>query len=323
LISTAPDLLRAGPGAVSPAKARLQRFPVAASFKLKTDAQTFLNGLTADVQRGEYVDPRKASETFGTVAEQWILTKQGAKRKPKTLAGYRSLLDTIVLPQWGDVPLKRIDYERCSTWLGMLATEGSQTGKGLSASRITQAHQLVGAVLKYAQKTGKIVKNVALEFKRGQDIPQQHERERRYLSMPELLRLAEASGRFQTLTLVLGMTGIRFGEAAALRRKHVGDRELTIRASATHVTGQGIVESTTKSKRARHVRVPGPVWERLKTELPDDPNALVFPRARGGILPSCGVPQRVRQGLRRGGHRGFDATRPEAYHGIAGHQCWR
>ena len=170
LISTAPDLLRAGPGAVSPAKARLQRFPVAASFKLKTDAQTFLNGLTADVQRGEYVDPRKASETFGTVAEQWILTKQGAKRKPKTLAGYRSLLDTIVLPQWGDVPLKRIDSEQYSTWLGMLATEGSQTGKGLSASRITQAHQLVGAVLKYAQKTGKIVKNVALEFKRGQDI---------------------------------------------------------------------------------------------------------------------------------------------------------
>jgi integrase len=96
--------------------------------------------------------------------------------------------------------------------------------------------------------------------------------------MPKLLRLAEASGRFQTLTLVLGMTGIRFGEAAALRRKHVGDRELTIRASATHVAGQGIVESTTKSKRARHVPVPGPVWERLKTELPDDPNALVFPR---------------------------------------------
>src|ERR1700694_5174744 len=69
------------------------------SFKLKTDAQTCLNGLTADVQRGEYVDPRKASETFGTVAEQWFLTKQGALKKPKTLAGYRSLMDTIVLPK--------------------------------------------------------------------------------------------------------------------------------------------------------------------------------------------------------------------------------
>ncbi len=142
-------------------------------------------------------------------------------------------------------------------------------------------------MLKYAQKTGKITKNVALEFKRGQDIPQQTERERRYLTLAELLRLAKATGRFETLTLVLGLCGLRFGEAAALRRKHVGDRELTIRASATHVTGKGILESdTTKSsKRARHVPVPGPVWERLKTELPDDPSALVFPRFWGGILP--------------------------------------
>ena len=30
---------------------------------------------------------------------------------------------------------------------------------------------------------------------------------------------------------------------------------------------------------------PGPVWERLVDELPDDPNALVFPHRRGGLLP--------------------------------------
>lgn len=195
-------------------------------------------------------------------------------------------MDTIVLPKWGDVPLKRIDYESYSTWLGMLATEGSQSGKGLSASRITQAHQLVGAVLKYAQKTGKVAKNVALEFKRGEDIPEQPERERRYLTHPELLRLAAATGRFETLTLVLGYCGLRFGEAVALRRRHVGDKELTVAASATHVTGKGIVESTTKTKRARHVPVPpGRVWDRLKADLPDEPNALVFPRQRGGLLP--------------------------------------
>jgi integrase len=194
-------------------------------------------------------------------------------------------MDTIVLPQWGDVSLKRIDYQGYSTWLGMLATEGSQTCKGLSASRITQAHQLVGAVLKYAQRTGRITKNVALEFKRGEDIPEQPELEPGISRTPRLLSLAKATGRFETLTLVLGYCGLRFGEAVALRRRHVGDRELTITASATHVTGKGIVESTTKTKRARHVPVPGPVWERLKGELPADPNALVFPRQRGGLLP--------------------------------------
>lgn len=60
---------------------------------------------------------------------------------------------------------------------------------------------------------------------------------------------------------------------------------LTITASATHVTGKGIVETTTKTKRSRQVPVPEPVWQRLKDELPDDGNVLVFPRQRGGLLP--------------------------------------
>ncbi len=111
------------------------------------------------------------------------------------------------------------------------------------------------------------------------------ERERRYLEHAELLKLAKATERFEALTLVLGYCGLRFGEAVALRRRHVGDRVLTITASATHVTGKGIVETTTKTKRSRQVPVPEPVWQRLKDELPDDGNVLVFPRQRGGLLP--------------------------------------
>jgi integrase len=92
------------------------------------------------------------------------------------------------------------------------------------------------------------------------DLPMPSERERRYLNHAELLQLANATERFETLTLVLGYCGLRFGEAAALRRKHVGDREPTVRSSATYVTGRGIVETTSKTNRARHVPVPGPVW---------------------------------------------------------------
>jgi len=47
-------------------------------------------------------------------------------------------------------------------------------------------------VLKYAQRTGKIAKNVALELRRREDLPQQTERERRDLSHEELLGLARA-----------------------------------------------------------------------------------------------------------------------------------
>lgn len=49
------------------------------------------------------------------------------------------------------------------------------------------------------------------------------------------------------------------------------------------MTGAGIVETTTN--RVRHVPVPEPVSERLRDELPTEPNALVFPSYRGGHLP--------------------------------------
>lgn len=130
-----------------------------------------------------------------------------------------------------------------------------------------------------------MAKNVALEIKRVEDLPEQAERERRYLSHAELLMLAKAADRFETLALVLGHCGLRFGEAVALRRRHVGDRVLAVRSSATAVTGKGIVESTTKTKRDRHLPVPEPVWKKLKAELPADPNALVFPSRNGGFLP--------------------------------------
>jgi hypothetical protein len=144
------------------------------------------------------------------------------------------------------------------------------TGRGgwcLSASRIIQTHQLVGAVFKYAANAGLATKNIAAEINRRHDLPETTEAEQRYLTHPQLLDLAEETARFETLTLVLGYCGCWFSEAAALRRK-ASDREITVRASATYVAGLGIVETDDETKRSRRVLVPEPVWERLRGELP-------------------------------------------------------
>jgi integrase len=252
-------------------------------FRTEVEADQWVQDAKSKLHTNTWINPSAARETFGALAEQWFATK--GHRKPKTLAGYRSLLDTIVLPNWGDVPLIDITYPAYVAWLSGLSVDGSQAGKPLSASRVTQAHQLVGAVLKFAQKSGKVAKNVAAEINRTADLPEATEAERRYLTHAELQALARHAGRFETLTLVLGYCGLRFGEAVALRRKHVGDRVLTIRASATPVTGKGIVETSTKTGKVREVPVPELVWELLEPELPDDPDALVFPSRKGGYLP--------------------------------------
>lgn len=128
------------------------------------------------------------------MAERWLSTK--ATRAPKTVAGYRSLLDTIVLPKWKDVPLRDIQFDDLQVWIGGLSVDGSVRfeGKGLSASRVRQAHQLVGAVLKFAVKARHLPANLA----DGIDLPKVPETEQRYLTHEQLHRLAMASGRYRT-----------------------------------------------------------------------------------------------------------------------------
>jgi integrase len=244
-------------------------------FRTEVEAEQWINKERGKVHTDQWVSPDVGADTFGVVAEQWFATKQ--HRKPKTLEGYRSLLGTVVLPEWRDEPLKAINYARLSTWLSGLSTGD----RSLSASRIRQAHQLIGAVYKYAMKAGLASKNPASEIDRRHDLPEERETERHYLTLTQLLDLARETGKYETLTLVLGFCGLRFGEAIALKRRDVGDQELIVRRSVTYVQGLGMTETDTKTKRSRHVPVPEPVWNMLS--LPDDGDALVFP-GKGGHL---------------------------------------
>ena len=254
-------------------------------FRTEVEAEGWSNTQRGKVVTNQWISPKVGGDTFGAVAEKWFVTKQGAQRKPKTLAGYRSILDTLVLPRWGHVPMKAIAYEELSAWLSGLSVDGSQAGTGLSASRVIQTHQLMGAVYKYAVKAGLASKNVAAEIERRHDLPKLGESERHYLTHRQLLDLARETGRFETMTLVLGYCGLRFGEVAALRRKDIGKQQITVRSSATYVAGQGILETGTKTNRSRHVPVAAPIWELVKCELPAERDALVFGACRAESTP--------------------------------------
>lgn len=253
----------------------------AKGFARKVDATTWLNKQVSDQVTGTWTDPSLSGVTFGVMAERWISTK--ATRAPKTLAGYRSLLDTVVLPKWEDVPLREIQFDDLQVWISGLSVDGSVRfeGKGLSASRVRQAHQLVGAVLKFAVKARHLPANPADEI----ELPRLPEVEQRYLTHEQLHRLAMASGRFRTFVLVLGYCGLRFGEATALR---VADLDLTARRirvnrSVTYVRKTGLVEGETKNHTSRTVPVPTFVTRLLETEIANkDGSALVFPSARNG-----------------------------------------
>ncbi|OCB14154.1 hypothetical protein A5717_11640 [Mycolicibacterium porcinum] len=258
-------------------------------FSRKVDAQNWLNKQVSDQLTGTWTDPALAGVTFGAMAERWIATK--ATRSAKTVAGYRSLLDTIVLPRWKDTPLGDVRYDDLQVWITGLSVGGSVRfeGKGLSASRVRQTHQLVGAVLKFAVRAKHLASNPA----DGVELPRLPESDQRYLTHDQLHRVAVASGRLRTLVLILGYCGLRFGEAAALRVDDVDiqQRRIRVRRSVTYVRKTGLVEGATKNHSSRTVPVPTFLARLLATEMGDgdqDGKALVFRSAHGGSYLTLG-----------------------------------
>jgi integrase len=259
----------------------------AKGFARKIDAQNWLNRQVSDQVTGTWTDPSLSVVTFGSIAEKWISTK--ANLSPKTVAGYRSILETIVLPRWNDVPLCHVRYGDIQSWVTGLSVAGSVRfeGKGLSPSRVRQAHQLVGAVLKFAVRSKHRAANPADDI----DLPTLPESEQRYLTHEQLHRVAMASGGMRTLVLVLGLCGLRFGEAAALTVADVDldARRIRVRKSVTYVRKTGLVEGPTNNHTSHTVPVPAFLAGLLKTEMAgcaDD--ALVFPSARSGSYLTLG-----------------------------------
>lgn len=212
-------------------------------------------------------------------------TEQHDQRGLITVAGYRSLLDTLVLPHWGDVALRDMSFDGIQEWVSGLSVSGSARweGQGLSASRVIQAYQVVSQVLRFAVRAKHLAANPADDI----DLPRKRDVEQRYLTLEQLNRLAVASGRFRSFILVLAFCGLRFGEAAALRVSDVDlkSRRIRISRSVTHVAHRGLLEGPTKNHSARSAPVPRFLAPLLETELAGkDSAALVFPSRHGGYL---------------------------------------
>ena len=221
------------------------------SFRTKKEAQASLTELLAAHQAGTFVAPSRMP--IRGFVEPWLAGLENQGRKGTTLRGYRSALDTYVLPRLGDVALQELRATDLDAMYRSLLKSGGRTGKGLSLTSVHHVHAVLNKLLHDAERKGLVTRNVArlanapsLTTARSKG-PEMH-----VWTPPELsafLRSIEGN-RNEALFRLLAMTGMRRSEAVGLRWSDVWAGALTVAQAATVVGGEEVVD-VPKTRRSR------------------------------------------------------------------------
>jgi integrase len=245
------------------------------SFSRKIDAERWLKVSEAEALSGQWVDPTAGAKLFGPYAEEWIAHKRSTVGET-TATNTESLLRARVLPEFEAKQLKQITTPAVRRWIAAMTEEG------LSASTVHTYRKVLAQVLDQAVDDGLIASNPAKKAK----APAPRPRRQLFLRAEELRELADECGDFAPLVWFLGWSGLRFGEATALRVGRVDPtrRRVRVEEAATEVAGR-LVFDLPKTHEARTVIVPRFVIEAIQPLLDDKrPDALVFTAPRGGPL---------------------------------------
>jgi integrase len=222
---------------------------------------------------GQRVNPAAGAALFGPYAEDWISFKR-ARVGETTATNTESLLRARVLPQFGGLQLRQITPAGVRTWMAAM------TGEGLSPSSVYTYRRVLAQIMDQAVDDGLIASNPAKKAK----APTARPRRQLFMSAEELRKLADECGDYAPLVWFLGWSGLRFGEATALRVGRVDPprRRVRVEEAATEVAGR-LIFGAPKTHEARTVIVPrfviGAIQPLLTDKASDD---LVFTALKAG-----------------------------------------
>lgn len=159
---------------------------------------------------------------------------------------------------------------------------------GLSAATTRKAVFALRQALESAIADQRLIHNAAAAV----PLPSERSKPARYLSQNEVERLAaNVPPRDQALVLVGAYAGLRWGEAAGLRRRDVDPLRSRIRVTGTAVElhGQVTLDNEPKTTRSRRtIPVARGVMRRIEQHLDEhvdtSSDSLVFTALNGGPL---------------------------------------
>lgn len=255
---------------------------VTKTFETRDAAELYRSRVETGQADGNWITKDKVSVTLADLWEPWIASK--GTTSDKTRRDYISTWTTHVQPQWGKYPLRQIKRAEVIAWIPTLTTtKGVPANKpprplGTSAQR--KVGLIIHSMLDLAVELGMIHTNPL----RTGDLPKQKKSERRYLRVTEVdaLLAAAPTKESKLLLRVLLMTGLRPGEAKALKVKDLDSvrGRLMIRRD---VDDLGRVDAT-KTRNHRDVPIGGSLLIDLTEASKDkDQESWLVPDERGMV----------------------------------------
>jgi len=237
----------------------------AKSFARRVDAEKFLVTVESDKIRGTWTDPEAGKVRFG----EWSHRVQAGRLNlaESTAARDDSVIRSMILPTFSEVPLVGIEPSQVRTWVAELVDAG------YAPSTVRRAYTLFQMALELAVEDGRIPRSPC----RRVSLPRIEQDEKRFLDSTEILHLAEAiQPMWRAFVLTGAYTGLRPGELTALRLDRLDILRRQLR-----------VEEPLKTRAARRtVSFPPFLAEELAHHLATYPGSggQVFSAPEGGPI---------------------------------------
>jgi integrase len=261
----------------------------------KRTAEAWLREVLDQARKGTLPGLVRTEATFADAATEWLRYIEHERgRKPSTVAGYRALVRSQLLPAFGDQKVEAITTPMIEDWFAGLDRKPSTRQKALV---------LLHGIYQRARKVYGLPLNPVADVEKP-SVPRSGDID--VFSPEEVMALVRAATSEQDAAIFLtaALTGLRRGELLALRWRDVDFTGQAIRVRASYAEGH---LTTPKSGKVRAVPMAPDVAAALsrlgqRTDWTGGDD-LVFPGELGSFLDGSALRRRYAAAIKRAGLR--------------------
>lgn len=270
-----------------------KKITISTGYRTKTAAKLAKTGFEADALRGDALVPRGGQ----VLLDEWIDAWQPAWEaglKPTSAESEPARIRNHIRPLLGHVPLERVDEMAVQRWVAELGRGVPDPDdpkkwirRPLKPKTIRNCHGLLYKVLAAAVRAKLIRSNPCTST----TLPKRVHHEMRFLTEPDIARLVAClPPHWRPLVLLLVATGLRWGEATALRVGDVdllaGKPTLTVLRTRYEAPGGEILFTEPKTAASRRTVTFNKMAADALVPLVagHDRRHLIFTAVRGGTL---------------------------------------